>query len=239
MAVKKTEAIEIKPIQMVTTALTIVGDSPLVVHKWSFKALMELLGDSKIKRKIPRNPAAEIAASLYWMDEEKDPFPALPYTMIDGGLKMYDELIEKYQAYTEEDFIRDAQGARFGFPATAIKKAAIATVYRSGLSKDKVSLQGTFFLAGEGENQLVQIKSPDLPVVRQDFVRVGMGSADLRYRPQFDTWNIDLVISHNENSSVKLKDVVNMINMGGQLNGIGEWRTERGGTYGSFHVKTS
>lgn len=237
-AAKKTEIIEIKPLRLMETPITIVGDTPLVVHKWSFKALMEMLGDSKLKKKIPRNPAAEVAASLYWMDEEKDPFPALPYTMIDAGLKMYEELLEKYAAYTEEDFARDARGARFGFPATAIKKAAISTVYRNGMSKDKVSLQGAFFLVGEGENQLVEIKSPALPSVRQDYVRVGMGSADIRYRPQFENWSIDVIAKYNANSTIQLRDVFNMINLGGQLNGIGEWRTEKGGTYGSFHVKT-
>lgn len=237
MAAKKTEIIEIKPLKLEETPITIVGDTPLVVHKWSFKALMEMLGDSKLKKKIPRNPAAEVAASLYWMDEDRDPFPALPYTMLDGGIKMYEELLEKYTAYTEDDFIRDAQGARFGFPATAIKKAAIATVFRQGMSKDKVSLQGTFFLVGEGENQLVEIKSDSLPSVRQDYVRVGMGSADIRYRPQFDNWSITVTARYNANSTIKLKDVFNMINLGGHINGIGEWRVERGGTYGSFHVK--
>lgn len=238
MATKKIETVEIKPIKMVTSPITIVGDTPLVVHKWSFKALMEMLGDSKLKKKIQRNPAAEAAASLYWMDEERDPFPSLPYTMIDGGLQMYQELLDKYQEYTEEDFIRDAQGARFGFPAAAIKKAAISTVFRNGMSKDKVSLQGAFFIAGEGENQLIEIKSPTPPVVRQDYVRVGMGSADIRYRPQFTEWSIDASITYNENSKINLQDVFNMINMGGQLNGLGEMRIEKGGNFGTFHVKT-
>lgn len=236
-ATKKTEIIDIKPLHLMEVPIKIIGDTPLVVHKWSFKALMEMLGDSKLKKKIPRNPAAEVAASLYWMDADKDPFPALPFTMIDGGIKMYEELLEKYTAYTEEDFIRDAQGARFGFPATAIKKAAISTVFRNGMSKDKVSLQGTFFLVGEGENQLVEIKSDSIPSVRQDYVRVGMGSADIRYRPQFENWSIEVVARYNANSTIKIQDVFNMINLGGQLNGIGEWRTEKGGTLGSFHVK--
>lgn len=238
MPVKKQEVIEIKPVSMDIAPLTIIGETPLVVHKWSFKAMMEMLGDKKLKKKIPRNPAAEVAASLYWMDEERDPFPALPYTMIENGMGMYEALLEKYEAYTEEDFIRDAQGARFGFPVTAIKKAAIATVFRNGMSKDKVSLQGTFFLSGEGENQLVEIKSPTLPIVRQDYVRVGMGSADIRYRPQFDKWSMDISVKYNSNSTLALKDVFNMIHMGGQLNGIGEWRIEKGGIFGSFRVGT-
>lgn len=44
MATKKAEVIEIRPVNMQTTTLKIVGDTPLIVHRWSFKALMEMLG---------------------------------------------------------------------------------------------------------------------------------------------------------------------------------------------------
>ena len=211
MATKKAEVIEIRPVEMRTTELTIVGDSPLVVHRWSFKALMELFKfDTGLKKKLPRNPVAEVASALYWMDEDKDPFPRLPFTMMSDGKERYRELLDKYVAYTEADFIRDATGARFGFPATAIKKAGISTVYRNEMSKDKVSLMGAFFIDGCGEEQLVEIKSSSIPSIRQDNVKVGMGTADIRYRPQFNEWS-----------------------------GIGEWRIEKGGQYGQFHVKTA
>lgn len=240
MATKKAEVIEIRPVEMRTTELTIVGDSPLVVHRWSFKALMELFKfDTGLKKKLPRNPVAEVASALYWMDEDKDPFPRLPFTMMSDGKERYRELLDKYVAYTEADFIRDATGARFGFPATAIKKAGISTVYRNEMSKDKVSLMGAFFIDGCGEEQLVEIKSPSIPSIRQDNVKVGMGTADIRYRPQFNEWSIDLSIRYNANGKLSLSDIVNMVNLGGQLNGIGEWRIEKSGQYGQFHVKTS
>ena len=138
MATKKAEVIEIRPVEMRTTELTIVGDSPLVVHRWSFKALMELFKfDTGLKKKLPRNPVAEVASALYWMDEDKDPFPRLPFTMMSDGKERYRELLDKYVAYTEADFIRDATGARFGFPATAIKKAGISTVYRNEMRSEE------------------------------------------------------------------------------------------------------
>lgn len=238
MATKKTEIIEIKPVEMEYAPLTIVGDTPLIVHKWSFKALMEMLKTEKIKKKVPRNPVAETAAALYWMDEDRDPFPALPFTMMSNGDKLYENLIKKYTEYTEEDFKRDATGARFGFPVTAIKKAAISSAFRNEMSKDKVSLQGAFFINGEGDQQLIEIKCDTIPSIRQDNVKVGMGSADIRYRPQFENWSIDLVVTYNKNGKLKLKDIFNIINLGGQTNGIGEWRIERGGQFGTFHIKS-
>ena len=42
MATKKTEVVEIRPVKMDVVKVKIVGDTPLIVHAWSFKALMEL-----------------------------------------------------------------------------------------------------------------------------------------------------------------------------------------------------
>ena len=237
MATKKTEVVEIRPVKMDVVKVKIVGDTPLIVHAWSFKALMELFKfDIGLKKKLPRNPVAEVAASLYWMDEERNPFPKLPFTLMANGKEEYRKLLDKYQSYTEEDFMRDASGARFGFPVTAIKQAAISTVYRNAMSKNKVSMQGAFFIDGAGEDQLVEIQTPDVPSIRQDCVKVGMGSADIRYRPQFDVWSTDLTVRYNANGNMTIENIINAINLGGQLNGIGEWRIEKGGQYGSFHV---
>ena len=63
-----------------------------------------------------------------------------------------------------------------------------------------------------------------------------MGSADIRYRPQFDVWSIDLTVRYNANGNMTIENIINAINLGGQLNGIGEWRIEKVGQYGSFHV---
>lgn len=239
MAVKKEEVVEIRPVEMNTVKVKIVGDTPLIVHAWSFKALMELYKfDAGLKKKLPRNPVAEVAAALYWMDADRDPFPKLPFNLMSNGKEEYRKLLDKYVSYTEEDFARDTAGARFGFPVTAIKQAAINAVYRNGMYKNKVSLQGAFFIEGEGENQLVEIKTPTPPVIRQDNVKVGMGSADLRYRPQFDTWCIDLIVRHNATGKLSLSDVINAISIGGCLNGIGEWRVEKDGQYGLYHVAT-
>ena len=239
MAVKKEEVVEIRPVEMNTVNVKIVGDTPLIVHAWSFKALMELYKfDSGLKKKLPRNPVAEVASALYWMDADRNPFPKLPFTLMSNGTEEYRKLLYKYVNYTEEDFARDVAGARFGFPVTAIKQSGINAVYRNGMCKNKVSLQSAFFIEGEGEDQLAEIQAPNPPDIRQDNVKVGMGSADIRYRPQFDAWSIDLIIRYNVNGKLSLADVMNTINLGGQLNGIGEWRIEKGGQYGLYHVAT-
>lgn len=214
MVKAKQEIVEIKPIVMQTVNMRIEGDTPLIMHAWSDKAKRMMLeaqqGKSKGKAKEYKNPVEDFINSMYWLT----PPPT---------------------EYTEEAFEKAiADGARFGFPVTAFKQAAISAAYRQGWSKDKVSLRGAFFIMGD-ENGMVEIES-DVPCLREDMVRVGMGTADLRYRGEFRHWRADLEVKYNANGPYSLEAIVNMINAGGLLCGVGEWRPEKDGNNGMFHV---
>ena len=97
-----------------------------------------------------------------------------------------------------------------------------------------MSMRGAFFIDGD-ENQMLEIKS-DAPIMREDMVKVGMGTADIRYRGEFRNWSADINISFNENGQYSLEQIINIINAGGYVCGVGEWRPERDGQYGMFHV---
>ena len=222
MATKK--AIEgeivIKPIEEAYMIIHIVGDTPLIVSAWSTKAKQEMLdaqtgGKKEKKQRVAKNVWGEVAGRLYWMDGEPD---------VD------------YSDWTEKLFVKHTQGARFGFPAAAFKKAAISAAYRGGYTGDMVSLRGEFFIMGEGEQQLVQISEGYVPSVREDNVKLQGKTADLRHRPQFETWSAKLIVKYDVNGNISPKSIINMINLGGQKNGIGEWRIEKGGQYGMYHV---
>ena len=79
------------------------------------------------------------------------------------------------QDYRESLYIRD--DGSYGFPAVAFKAAAV----RAGTYCDMkmIFLRGAFHVEGD----LVHIEGEPEP--REDMVRVGMGTADIRYRPQF------------------------------------------------------
>ena len=221
MAVKKTDVVEIKPFETQDVRIRLVGGTPLIMHKWDIKGKTMMLeaqqGKSKGKKKEYKNPVADFIRSMYWMDG-KEP----------NAEGLNEEECEKAFAEAIEN------GARFGFPATAFKKAAISAAYRSGWSKDKVSLQGAFFIKAD-EDDLIEIKS-DVPTMREDMVRIGMGTADIRYRGQLDNWYADIVISYNINGQYSLDNILAMINAGGYTCGVGEWRVEKGGQFGMFHV---
>lgn len=214
MPAKNVETIEIKPIEIQKTTIRVVGDTPLIMHAWSEKAKREIL-DKQMKKtkassKEAKNPVEDFIRSMYWLE-------GFPEEMSEDGF---------------EDAIR--KGARFGFPVTAFKQAAISAAYRMGWTKDKMSMRGAFFIDGD-ENQMVEIFS-DVPVIREDMVKVGMGTADIRFRGEFRNWYAELTISYNKNGQYSLEQIINIINAGGYVCGIGEWRPERDGQYGMFHV---
>ena len=218
MATKKaaTEVIEIRPIEIKKVTIRIVGDTPLIMHAWSEKAKRMMLeaqmGIAKGKKKEAKNPVDDFIRSMYWLT----PMPE------DGTMESFEEAI--------------ANGARFGFPVTAFKQAAISAAYRMGWAKDKMSMRGAFFIDSD-ENGMIEIHS-DTPEMREDMVKVGMGTADIRYRGEFKNWYADLTISYNANGQYSLENIVNIINAGGYVCGVGEWRPERDGQNGMFHVQT-
>lgn len=219
MATKKNELLEIKPLDIHTTTIRIVGTSPLIMHAWSEKAKREMLEKqmkvTKTTARAAKNPVEDFIRSMYWLT----PMP---------------------EEMTEEGFSKAIEdGAKFGFPVTAFKQAAISAAFRMGWTKDKMSLRGVFFIDSDTVNEsgmpMIEIHS-DTPVMREDMVKVGMGTADIRYRGEFRNWWADLKISFNANGKYGLEQIVNIINAGGYVCGVGEWRPERDGQNGMFKV---
>ena len=237
---QKKELISIEPLKKKLVTVKIIGESPLIVHNWDVKAQREILEkEMGIKKltKMTKNPYEDFAASMYWLD----PMP--------------DEITKD-----SLDAAVDA-GARFGFPLTGIKQAAISAAFRMGWSKDKASLRGVFFIeptangyySGDMEISDDQKRIDIIPNVfhpepmvkldfervsmRRDMVRVGMGSADIRYRGEFSNWSAEFTLSYNENGERSIDQILTMLNAGGYVCGIGEWRPEKDGQYGMFHVE--
>ena len=204
------QVITIPALDIRTATVKIVGDSPLIMHKWSEKAKKEILDKQMKKAKSKghdaKDPFADFISSMYWLDGEPE-----------------NKTPEGFAAALED-------GARFGFPSTAVKAAAVAAAYRAGITKNMVSMNGAFHVIGE----FVEINGE--PVMREDMVKVGMGVADIRYRGEFPEWWSSVTVRYNA-AVLSLEQLINMINMGGFSCGIGEWRAEKGGTFGAFHVE--
>lgn len=223
MAIKAKDegAIVIRPIDIRKAAIRIVGDSPLIMHAWNEKAKRMMLdaqtGKLKGKKKPFKNPVDDFVQSIYWM-EGKPEYP--------------DDASEEEAWAAFESAIKN--GARFSFPVTAIKQAAQNAAYWLGWTKNKMGMRGAFFIEGNVDG-MVEIHS-DVPIMREDMVKIGLGTADIRYRGEFRNWYADLIISYNAAGDISMENIINAINAGGYVCGIGEWRPEKDGTFGMFHV---
>lgn len=123
----------------------------------------------------------------------------------------------------------DIAHATFGFPVVAFKAAAVDACSHVG-GVTKVLARGVFHITGE-----MAVIESDPPEMREDMVRVGMGTADIRYRGEFKQWKVRLPIRYNA-SVLSLEQIVNLFNTAGFAVGVGEWRPQRDGSYGMFHV---
>jgi hypothetical protein len=218
MATKKTkeEVVQIRPLNIKQTKIRIVGDTPLIVHAWSDKAKKMMLDAqtkaTKTSAKPVRDPYDEFINSLYWLTPKPEA--------------------------TVEDFEEAVKnGAKWGFPVGAIKMAGNSAAYRNGWVKNQMQLRGSYFLKSEF-GELAEIQG-SVPAMREDMVRIGMGSADLRYRAEFKEWYIDMILEYNADGDMQLEQIVNVLNAGGYSCGIGEWRPERDGDFGRYHIATS
>lgn len=220
MATKKVELVKIEPLKIEYRQITIVGDTPLIVHAWSEKAKKEMLEKQQKKTKTSakaiRDPFAEFMNACYWITEKPEEDTEVAFA----------------------EAIRN--GAKFGFPVTAIKQAAQSTLYRLGVIPNQMIMRGAFFIKGVGENQLGEIITHYPPEIREDMVKIGgiSKTSDLRYRPCFNDWKMVLDIEYNASSDITWEQIVNGINTAGFMNGIGEWRPEKDGPYGRFHVES-
>lgn len=195
MAIARTEtAIELPPLKIDRIEVTIIGDTPLIVHKWSEKA-----------RKLIRDKQTGKGSAGR---EKKNP---------------------------EEDFresLHITPDGRHGFPTVGIKSSAV-TACTSISSMTKISARQAFHV--EGDYAIIEGSEPTM---REDMVRVGMGTADIRYRGQYWPWRATITISHNRNV-LSAEQILTLLNTAGFGVGLGEWRPERDGQFGRFHVATA
>jgi hypothetical protein len=204
---KEATTIELPRLNVEILEVTLVGDAALICHAWSAKAKRQML-DKQMKRARPAKEAK---------DPEADFLETL-YRLEDGG---------------------------FGFPSVAFKDAAVTAVTSVG-GVTKVAARQAFHVMGEDidvtgvfegvrmRQNLVRIHGSE-PRMREDMVRLGGTTADLRYRAEFWPWWVHVAVRYNANV-LSPAQIVNLVNTAGFAVGVGEWRPERNGQYGLFHV---
>lgn len=201
-----------KPVQFKRFTVWLVGDTPLITHAWSEKARREML-EKQVKatkggREL-RDPQADFVSSLYEIGEGAYGFPAM--------------------------------GIKNCILSSAHKDKGIArTAVMSALWVDADMVRARPALAGAiCDMPLVRIYGT-APEMREDMVKVGSGlnkTATLAYRGQFTIWAMK--VTGRFNTTVLTPDALAfLIQQSGMESGLGEWRNERKGLFGAFHLAT-
>jgi len=187
------EPVQLMRLDVQRLRVEIIGDSALIMHKFSDKAQKQIAdkqGQKGVAKKGKRDPKAEYEGAM----------------------------------------IKDDDG-KFAIPSVAFKKAAVgACSYVGGITK--VLARGAFHV----ENEFVPLsKKTSKPRMRTDMVRLPTGVADIRYRPEFTKWSCVVPVNYNA-AVISAEQIVNLFNIAGYAVGILEWRPQRDGEFGRFHV---
>lgn len=125
---------------------------------------------------------------------------------------------------------------KYGVPCMAIKAAIISAAHKD-IGLEKTAVRKSLFMKCDDPNGVLPMDC-DEPEFREDCVRIGQGGTDLRYRPYFFRWSVDISVTIDR-EWMQLDDLLNLIDRAGFGVGIGEWRPEKGGEFGRFEVDRS
>lgn len=213
VAKAKKKEIELARPQIVVARLKISGISDLIVKQMSEKtaeALVNKQGKRSPKAKEARDPHQDFVDSLYVMPGSK---PA------------------------------GEKGAKYGFPASGLKKSvqtAAGRFLKDGNTLNGMIVAGSLFvLPSEPGSDFVRIIHPvNDPYMRSDQGRnPNSGGAVVIHRGAFAKWSMEFMVRYNE-SVLSIEQVATLFMWAGFSVGIGEWRPEKGGTYGQYEVST-
>lgn len=135
------------------------------------------------------------------------------------------------QADYQNSYYRNKDG-KIAFPATNIKQAIVDSA-RNVEGLPMTLLRGAVFVLGD-EDGFIEVKYEE-EGMRQDMVRVGMGSADVRFRGQVKGWSMEFLIKYNA-SVLSNEQILNLLQYAGFSCGLGEWRPQKNGDYGTFEI---
>lgn len=114
-------------------------------------------------------------------------------------------------------------------PPTAFKKGMLsASTLIKGFKKTQLRIQ--LYVEGNSIPITYSRMEPRIDIVKTS----GMNrTPDIRFRPSFHDWKARLVLQFSE--MLRVQSVVDLLNRAGN-SGVGEWRPEKDGTFGTYRV---
>lgn len=141
--------------------------------------------------------------------------------------------------YNESRYISDDNWD--GVPAAAFKAAIVGACRQvDGLSMTLAKRLAFIQPDGFSTKQNIELtRIQGKPRMRRDMVRVASGTADVRFRAEFQQWSAELLVEFNA-QVIGPEQLLNLIAIAGYSEGIGEWRPSAPesatGTHGRWRV---
>ena len=133
------------------------------------------------------------------------------------------------QDYHDSLYTMPGSARKYGFPAVAFKAAAVRA---AKLCSDITMTDARqMFHVHADDGDLVRIHGK--PQMREDPVRLNGQTADIRHRGEFREWYAVLRVDYNA-SMISPEQLLALFEHAGFSVGVGEWRAEKGGSFGSF-----
>lgn len=201
-----------------TVTALIIGDAPLVVHRFSSKAREMILSKHIGKASAGR--------------EKKDPvvnFENAAHRLTDGSYG--------YPAAGVKAAVAGAADNKAGFAKAAAKGAL--RVMADCDATQLIRIIGPALEDMGPPRHDFEYEGPAWPRLREDMVRNATGVADIRHRPEFFPWAMHLRITYLP-SLVSREQVLQTLSIAGFKCGLGEWRPSSklsmSGNLGTFRL---
>jgi len=192
----------------------IVGDTPLITHSWSEKARLDMLR---------KQVKAVKAAGRQARDPQED----------------------------YENSLYEIRKGVYAFPTTAAKLALMSAAHMDkGISKTAILSNVWLDCSMYKVRPALETAVCDMPLtriygaapeMREDMVRVGAGlnkTSTLAYRAQFFPWAARITGRFNP-TQVPAESLAFLFDEAGRACGLCDWRNEKRGVFGSFHLASA
>lgn len=170
---------------------------------------------------LPNRYSESVRATIRW--REANPGKVAPKVARDPESEFADSLYVIEQA--------NGKPAVYGFPSGAFLKAMLAAAERfSGIKNKGATFAGALVI----EADLVPLRASE-PIMREDVRGLQGKRTSLIYRPWFKEWEADLPMRFDADV-LDLEQIVNLLARAGAQVGIGNWRPEKKGVFGTWDV---
>lgn len=209
---KKTEVIEMKPIEVKYLTLKIAGDTDLRLHKMDAVNRQALIDKQKGKEKKSKTVAVDkwmqAISTINWRDGEP-------------------------KEYTEESYLEALKNNAPCISGFGLKKSIGQAVTRLGFETYATNFNASVQIVDE----YIPIKFTECELIEQ-LVPAPTGSPILGYINQFKGWSAEFEIKYIENY-YSLEQIINFIKYAGFSMGIGSGRPAKSASnYGTYHIES-